>query len=108
MGRHRAHPRGEGFALPAFACVFRRRQRTGAFEAKKAPCRDLKRRKFMFRTMSQMQRPRRHALLAIAAAVSMCVLGTAPAMAAPQTINVVDVAGNLALTQDAFELYAKK
>ena len=24
------------------------------------------------------------------------------------TINVVDVAGNLALTQDAFELYAKK
>lgn len=26
----------------------------------------------------------------------------------PVTINVVDVAGNLALTQDAFELYAKK
>src|SRR6476659_6613297 len=26
----------------------------------------------------------------------------------PVTINVVDVAGNLALTQDAFELYAKR
>jgi len=32
-----------------------------------------------------------------------------PAMpSGPVTINVVDVAGNLALTQDAFELYAKK
>jgi putative spermidine/putrescine transport system substrate-binding protein len=49
---------------------------------------------------------RRHFLHAVAAAVSLCL---APlAFAAPVTINVVDVAGNLALTQDAFELYAKK
>ena len=38
-------------------------------------------------------------------AVSMA-LGQVPA--SPVTINVVDVAGNLALTQEAFELYAKK
>ena len=32
-----------------------------------------------------------------------------PAMpSGPVTINIVDVAGDLALTQDAFELYAKK
>ena len=36
-------------------------------------------------------------------------LAQVPAMPkSPVTINVVDVAGNLALTQDAFELYAKK
>jgi len=49
---------------------------------------------------------RRHFLHAVAVAVSLCL---APlASAAPVTINVVDPAGNLALTQDAFELYAKK
>src|SRR5204863_757032 len=41
-----------------------------------------------------------------AAAVSLCMAGIATA--APVTLTVVDVAGNLALTQDAFELYAKK
>src|SRR4030095_13057466 len=50
--------------------------------------------------------PRRHFLHAVAAAVSLCL--APPAYAAQVTINVVDVAGNLALTQDAFELYAKK
>ena len=36
-------------------------------------------------------------------------LAQAPAMpGGPVTISIVDVAGNLALTQDAFELYAKK
>ncbi len=50
--------------------------------------------------------PRRHFLHAVAAAVSLCL---APlAFAAPVTITIVDPAGNLALTQDAFELYAKK
>ena len=31
-----------------------------------------------------------------------------PLAAAPVTINIVDVAGNLALTQDAIEAYAEK
>jgi len=56
--------------------------------------------------MGKTKLPRRYFLHAIATALSLCVV--APASAAPQTINVVDVAGNLALTQDAFELYAKK
>ncbi|MFO1308103.1 MAG: extracellular solute-binding protein [Burkholderiales bacterium] len=51
---------------------------------------------------------RRRAIGTIAAAASLAVLGTGVALAQPYTINVVDVAGNLALTQDAFELYAKK
>lgn len=50
--------------------------------------------------------PRRHFLHAVAAAVSLCLVPLA--YAAPVTITVVDPAGNLALTQDAFELYAKK
>src|SRR5438046_2902111 len=53
------------------------------------------------------------ALTAVAALVAVAVvpaaLAQAPALpSGPVTINVVDVAGNLALTQDAFELYAKK
>jgi putative spermidine/putrescine transport system substrate-binding protein len=58
----------------------------------------------------QVPTRRRAVLQAVAAAVSLCIAGLAPvaAQAAPVTINVVDVAGNLALTQDAFELYAKK
>jgi putative spermidine/putrescine transport system substrate-binding protein len=53
------------------------------------------------------------AATALAAAVALAAMGgattaLAQAPAGPMTINVVDVAGNLALTQDAFELYAKK
>ncbi|MEO8137439.1 MAG: ABC transporter substrate-binding protein, partial [Betaproteobacteria bacterium] len=62
----------------------------------------------MIRTLSQLHSPRRRILIAVAAALSACGFAAAPAAAAPVTINVVDVAGNLALTQDAFELYAKK
>ncbi len=41
--------------------------------------------------------------------LALSALFTGQALAqSPVTINVVDVAGNLALTQDAFELYAKK
>ena len=48
------------------------------------------------------------------AAAALAGIGTIPAALAqgmampksPVTISVVDVAGNLALTQDAFELYA--
>jgi putative spermidine/putrescine transport system substrate-binding protein len=53
--------------------------------------------------------------IAGAAAAALGGIGAMPALAqlpampkSPVTINVVDVAGNLALTQDAFELYAKK
>jgi putative spermidine/putrescine transport system substrate-binding protein len=51
--------------------------------------------------------------LAVAAAAALVGLPAAnaqvpPFPGSPVTINVVDVAGNLALTQDAFELYAKK
>jgi len=51
--------------------------------------------------------------LAIAAVAALIAVPAAhaqvpPLPSAPVTINVVDVAGNLALTQDAFELYAKK
>ncbi|HKT81828.1 MAG TPA: extracellular solute-binding protein [Vicinamibacterales bacterium] len=50
---------------------------------------------------------------AVAAALALAATGgttsvLAQAPASPMTINVVDVAGNLALTQDAFDLYAKK
>lgn len=55
---------------------------------------------------------RRSAVKAVVAAVSLMLVGAGSALAqapkGPVTINVVDVAGNLALTQDAFELYAKK
>ena len=49
------------------------------------------------------------------AALALCLAGIVPATAqvpalpkSPVTINIVDVAGDLALTQDAIELYAKK
>src|SRR4029450_3875907 len=50
---------------------------------------------------------------AVAALAGATLLPTAsaqiPAMpSGPVVINIVDVAGDLALTQDAFELYAKK
>lgn len=53
---------------------------------------------------------RRGAIKAVVVAVAVGLAGAvaAPVRAAPQTINVVDVAGNLALTQEAFELYARK
>src|SRR4051812_7353432 len=46
---------------------------------------------------------------ALAGASLTPALAQVPAMpSAPVVINIVDVAGDLALTQDAFELYAKK
>ena len=53
------------------------------------------------------------ATVAVMAAAALAGTGIVPAAlaqapAGPVTINVVDVAGNLALTQDAFELYARK
>src|SRR5689334_14612157 len=53
---------------------------------------------------------RRRTLLAAAAigAGAWLSLAAAPAVAAAVTINIVDVAGNLALTQDAIEAYVKK
>src|SRR5512135_733781 len=57
---------------------------------------------------------RRKALAAALSVAAASLLGVVPTMApaqapkSPMTINIVDVAGNLALTQDAFELYAKK
>jgi len=51
------------------------------------------------------------AAMAVAALAGAGVVPVAMAQApasGPVTINVVDVAGNLALTQDAFELYAKR
>src|SRR5437762_14280254 len=52
----------------------------------------------------------RWSVLAAAAIGAGAWLGLAagPAVAAPVTLNVVDVAGNLALTQDAIEAYQKK
>ena len=58
---------------------------------------------------SLFQPARRRAIGRLAAVASLAALGAGAAAAqAPYTINVVDVAGNLALTQEAFELYAKK
>ena len=52
---------------------------------------------------------RRALLCASAAALCAALLTIAsPVSAAPVTINIVDVAGNLALTQDAIEAYQKK
>src|SRR5690349_19994537 len=53
---------------------------------------------------------RRRTLLAAAAigAGAWLSLAAAPAVAAAVTINIVDVAGDLALTQDAIEAYVKK
>jgi putative spermidine/putrescine transport system substrate-binding protein len=61
----------------------------------------------MFSTDST-KRGRRRALGALAVALAAVGIAAAPVASAQVTINVVDVAGNLALTQDAFELYAKK
>ena len=59
-----------------------------------------------------LQSSRRGAVKAIVAAISIGLMGAGAAFAqvpkSPLTINVVDVAGNLALTQDAFELYARR
>src|SRR3984893_510195 len=47
--------------------------------------------------------------LLCAGALCAALFGNAsPLLAAPVTINIVDVAGNLALTQDAIEAYQKK
>src|SRR5437899_1238752 len=55
---------------------------------------------------------RRGFIQGVAAALSVALVAAGGAFAqapkSPVTINVVDVAGDLALTQDAFELYAKK
>ena len=53
---------------------------------------------------------RRRTLLAAAVigAGGWLGLGAGPALAAPVTLNIVDVAGDLALTQDAIEAYQKK
>lgn len=44
----------------------------------------------------------------MAAAIGLSVAATGAAQAQPVTLNVVDVAGNLALTQDALEAFAAK
>src|SRR5690349_20159033 len=69
-------------------------------------------------TQAKLRRyTRRDALeFAIAGTAALVGIGITPAALvqmpampkSPVTINVVDPAGNLALTQDAFELYAKK
>src|SRR6185295_18677176 len=61
----------------------------------------------MFSTDST-KRGRRRALGALAVALAAVGIAAAPVASAQVTINVVDPAGNLALTQDALELYAKK
>ena len=52
----------------------------------------------------------RRALLCASAGALCAALFTiaSPLSAAPVTINIVDVAGNLALTQDAIDAYQKK
>ena len=60
---------------------------------------------------SVQSQKRRTALTSLAAAVAAIVAFGAPvafAQKGPVTINVVDVAGNLALTQDAIQNYANK
>ena len=61
-------------------------------------------------TREPMKAARRRTFAALAgiAGVATFGLGAISVAQAQVTINVVDVAGNLALTQDAFELYAKK
>ena len=58
----------------------------------------------------QSSRTHRRALLCASAGALCAALFTiaGPLAAAPVTINIVDVAGNLALTQDAIEAYQKK
>ena len=48
------------------------------------------------------------AAIAALGAVVMAPASVLPASAAPVTLNIVDVAGNLALTQDAIDAYVKK
>jgi len=62
----------------------------------------------MLRKLHQIGTVRRHVLCAVAAAVSLCLVGVAPATAAPVTINISDPAGDLALTQAAIDEYVKK
>ena len=62
---------------------------------------------------SKVDPSRRTALRAAAAAVALFAAGGIAAQnltmpSSPVTINIVDVAGNLALTQDAFEKYREK
>ena len=62
-------------------------------------------------TRSKHDAARRLMLRSVAAAVALCAAGAVTAQnppSSPVTINVVDVAGNLALTQDAFEKYREK
>jgi len=59
---------------------------------------------------SKLDVPRRQLLRAVAGAAALCATGRLSAQnltmpSSPVTINVVDVAGNLALTQDAMEKY---
>ena len=71
-----------------------------------------------YKSNVRMLAARRMALrvsVGVTAAVAFAGTGVLPALAqtpavpsGPVTINIVDVAGDLALTQDAFELYAKK
>jgi putative spermidine/putrescine transport system substrate-binding protein len=51
---------------------------------------------------------RRWILAAVLGAAATVPLSATPAWAAPVTLNIVDVAGNLALTQDAIDNYVKK
>jgi putative spermidine/putrescine transport system substrate-binding protein len=48
------------------------------------------------------------AMVAALGAVASIPASVTPALAAPVTLNIVDVAGNLALTQDAIDAYVKK
>ena len=62
-----------------------------------------------FRIESNGRRRVVRAFTAVAVAVSTALsIGMSTAQAAPVTINVVDVAGNLALTQDAMQNFATK
>ena len=62
-----------------------------------------------FRIESNGRRRVVRAFTAVAVAVSAALaIGMSTAQAAPVTINVVDVAGNLALTQDAMQNFATK
>jgi len=71
--------------------------------------------KFNLRMLSARRLALRTTVALAAAAALMCIGGLPEALAqvpafpsGPVSINVVDVAGDLALTQDALELYAKK
>jgi putative spermidine/putrescine transport system substrate-binding protein len=48
------------------------------------------------------------AVVAALGAVALVPASVTPAVAAPVALNIVDVAGNLALTQDAIDAYVKK